>query len=221
MNLKPRVDRSFLKDTPAKKADLGIQVCDAIEAHAATYPNLPVSAADLRKTTNKLADLNVIAAGGDHLSIVQRNAVEKEWNNEFSLTADYVTFLANGNELIITNAGFKTTKTVSVTTVPPAQVVGIIATSTSKTNLHVEWTLQRGSSYICLLLKKGFGADVSLVNGQVTIGTPENLVAFKSDTHNKVDFQGLTSLTEVDIVVYAVNVKGAGVLSLPVTATIL
>ena len=221
MNLKPRVDKSFLIETSAKKADFGIIVCDALDANAASYPNLPVTSVDLRKITNRLADLNVSASSGDHLSILERNALEKEWNNEFSLTANYVTFLANGNELIITNAGFKATKSVRATSIPPVQVVGIIAASTSKTNLHIEWTLQKSCTYSCLLLKKGFGADVSLVNGQIAFASPENVVAIKNDTHNKIDFQGLTSLTEVDIVVYAINVKGAGALSLPVTATII
>ena len=221
MNLKARVDKSFLRETSAKKADFGNTVVDSLTVHAADYPNLPVPTAELKEVTNKLGKLNQQAATGDHLSIVQRNATEKEWNHLFSLTADYVTFLANGNELIIINAGFKFTKTVSVASLPPTQVTGVVALSTTKTNLHVEWALQRGSSYSCILVKKGFGADVSLINGQISMSAPENLVAIKNDTHNKIDFEGLPSLTEVDIVVYAINIKGVGALSLPVTTSII
>ena len=221
MNLKSKADKGFLRETPVKKVELGTQVHDSIVLHAADYPNLPVTVVDLLKITKILSEANLKALSGDHTAVVNRNAAEKEWDAAFSHTADYVTFVANGDELKITNAGFKATKTVASNSLPPDQVTGVVAVSASKSNLNVEWKLQKGCSYHCIIVKKGFGNDVSLVNNQILLATPEAFITSKSDTRNKIDFQGLPSLTEYDVVVYAFNAKGAGNLSLPVTVVVI
>ena len=56
---------------------------------------------------------------------------------------------------------------------------------------------------------------------QILLATPEAFITSKSDTRNKIDFQGLPSLAEYDVVVYAFNAKGAGNLSLPVTVVVI
>src|SRR5881628_3512832 len=100
----------FIRLNPSNKTTFGTAVINALTANAETFPNLPVLLAVLTSSNNALIAAINAASSGDHYAIANLKTILKEWNNNFRLTANYISNVADGNSATIRLASFIPTK---------------------------------------------------------------------------------------------------------------
>ncbi len=218
MNLIPNADKKFLQDTPSNKGPFGQHIIDSLVANPTLFLNLPYTVNVLKTANTLLINTTAAARSGDHAAIITRNNAEKDWNDKFGKTADYVSFLANGNELLITQAGFTPTKGQSTPTDLPGQAMLAKLTPHDGGILEITMappTAGKVSSYIYTVMPND-AQIITAADGTITIAlvTPGK-ISVKCDTHNTTTMGGLEVGKMMKLVVQPVNNKGVGPASVP------
>lgn len=110
MEIKVKVSLSFIGYLISKKVMLGQKICKCLETETKPFSNLPIPLETLLQTTNNLGEAEKEAMSGDSVAIEKRNELNDLWNAQFRRTADYVSFIADGNATLIKSTGFACTK---------------------------------------------------------------------------------------------------------------
>ncbi len=114
MQLASRASLAFKFKKTAMKPTFGANVINAIstlvldmKAGKTNSPNFPVPLNDLRSINNELYE--ALQAAGKNSEALLRTAI-LQWDAAFTLTANFISDMAKGNEDFIRNAGFVPTK---------------------------------------------------------------------------------------------------------------
>lgn len=204
---------AFIGYAPADKTSFGQSVITALTNNAATFPDLPIKLVNLTATNTALADAILAARTGDLVAKATLEAAEKTWNDDFRRTAEYVSFIADGDETTIRLAAFTATKAEST----PAQILpapaGLkIAGISNKGNFIAACKpLPGAKSYVFAALPKGMELSFNGNVMMVTVGDSTAYIAI--NTRSKATFSGLPSALNMDISVFAVNSAGNGAAS--------
>jgi len=205
-----QVSLAFLGDTPSHKTPLGQSVIDALTANAETFPNPPITVIELAANNNALVAAVLSAKTGDHTAEANLEIVEETWNNNFRLTAGYVSIVADGNEAIIRLAGFTATKGET----SPAQIPGIAAKlrallNGNKGNFTVSCEGVDGAkAYVFAAVPEG--ASLSYIGDMMMVNIGDKAVYIVVSTRSRAQFANLPSGAPVAVSVYAVNSAGSG-----------
>ncbi len=224
MNLLQKVSKEFLRNAPSDKVTFGQNVVDGLNAHASLFPALPYSVVVMGTANTTLFEAIAAAKSGNHADIQARNNKEKAWNNIWSKTADYVSFIAAGNAETITLAGFTPT---SGTTTPKAQPGQALLRSMGQHDggtasiemFHPGAGAQAVAAYMYLAVPTDTQISTA-ADGTITIMLPNGMRVYaKCDTHNATSMGGMTAGAQMKLVVQPVNRAGAGTPSTEKTFT--
>lgn len=222
MTLKQKVDKSFLRAAPADKVQLGQHVVDSLNAAAASFPNLPFSVDDMKSANTELNDATAAAKSGSHTDIALRNSAEKKWNDIWSKTADYVSFLAAGNALLINKSGFTPTSGESTPSTLPAPAVMDSMTQHEGGVAEVKLA-HPGAGKVTAYLYMALPADASATtaaDGTITLTLAGGeQIYLKCDTHTSTTMGGMKAGKMLKMMVQPINNKGAGGTSAPKSFT--
>ena len=218
MKLNCKTSLAFKKYKPAEKPPFGSNVIAALspqtqskQAAAAAYPEMPVPVADLQTINDALAAAITAALTGNHSSVAAVKAAIAAWNNAFTLTANYVTSIANCDESIIRSAGFVPTKSETTPTQKPGAVTGFKATINGSKGAIIAGSktgVPEAGAYLYSALPDG--ADVTYNGNTMIITVAGKSIYIMADTHRQAEFYNLPSGVPYNVSVYAVNRAGSG-----------
>ena len=117
MKIAVHVSLAFKELPYSKKVPFGYAVIDRLSGTnqkgqpvSDFFPNLPVPLAELKSISDEVAGYLAEALSGLRTAKEALKASIKEWNNAFTLTANYVNMVAHGDNSLIVMAGFNSTK---------------------------------------------------------------------------------------------------------------
>jgi hypothetical protein len=208
---KAKVLRSFMRDTPTKKTENGAHIIDELKHHTAEFPTPIPDPADLNTANEDLKQKTIAAINGGAEAIRARDESEKAWDTIFSKCCDYVDGVADGNVLIITQAGMKSTATEIHAKTAPNQPLIIDAKGdhTIKGKIDVEcMALPDADIFICM-------ASTSPISASITMSQlkPSADMVMVFSTKRKMALEGLESRKEYFIAVVGYNSAGLGAMS--------
>ncbi len=201
---------AFIDETPSQKTPFGQTVINALDDSAGTFSNPPIDLATLTTNNSDLAAAVLAAKTGERTAEANLQNVEKAWNNNFRLTAGYVSIVADGNEATIRLAGFVPTKGET----SPAQVPVI------PSNLKALLNGNKGSftascpavngakAYVFAAVPEG--ASITYNGDTMMVTAGDKTVHIKVSTRSRAQFANLLSGAQVAVSVYAVNSAGSG-----------
>ena len=99
---------AFIKHPIPNKLVLGPRVYEKMQ-NCGFYPSPPVSYADMLLINNNLKAKVVGSSGGSVLQYLEQNEAEKKWDAMMRQQARYVNFIADGDEVKLTDSGFPLT----------------------------------------------------------------------------------------------------------------
>jgi hypothetical protein len=206
-----RITRLYQTES-IKKTTFGTQVINALMANAETFPNLPVLLALLTSSNNALIAAVNAASTGDHYAVANLKAVIKEWNNNFRLTANYISNVADGDAAIVRLAGFVPTKGETTPAQKPDAPSNFYAAANgTKGLINASCTAKNKNALIFVAAPPG--ADISFIGDSMLITAGNVTVQVLTSTKNKVSFNNIPGGVIMDMSVYAVNTAGIGPLA--------
>ncbi len=220
MALKQKADKSFQRFAPDAKGVFGQHVIDEFVANTALLPSPPYTTNAMKATNNLLISSAAAARSGDHTAIAARNAAEASWNDMFGRIADYVSLLAQGNAVLITQAGFTPTAADTTASVKPNAAVLDKMTQQDGGVAKISM-VKPGAGKVAAHLSVVSSADATILSaadGTITVTMASGEKVFiKVDTHSVTTIGGLPTGKMLKVVVQPVNNKGAGPTSAPKT----
>lgn len=207
---KQQASLAFIETTATGKTSLGQTVIAALTDNATTFPNLPVAITTLAANNEDLTGAVLAARTGDHVAVANLENVIKTWDNNFRLTANYVSIVANGNEATIRLAGFTATKAETTPAQIPAAPSRLrVNINGSKGKFTAACDRVNGArGYVFAALPNG--ATINF-NGNIMMVTIGNTTAYITvNTRSRAQFTNLPSGAQMDVSVYAVNSAGSG-----------
>jgi hypothetical protein len=223
MKLTARASLGFKRQKPSSKPSFGDSVINALappvtskKKEALLWEDLPVPVPDLVILNNNLNAAVSDALTGNHTATASVKNAVKEWNAAFTLTANYITTLAAGDEEIIRQAGFVPTKTESQPRVKPGAATGFKATvngSKGAIKAGTKKPVKNTKAYVFTALPED--ATVVYNGNSMEITLDGKTIYITVDTHKEVEIYNLPSKTPYNISMYAVNSAGSG----PATAS--
>jgi hypothetical protein len=205
---------NFLKIKITDKIARGKRIISGITAQAAKLPNLPVTTAAYTTANNDLDTKYQAAVNGDRVAIAARNASEKTWNGLTKQVANYVNYVANGDQNFILACGFDHTTAESTPTHRPDTADGLEAKPIVDHAGSLDVSSNSDSNvkaYLYVAATAGFTVEQQGDNLIISAGA-ERMV-LNVDTHHAAILDGCPSATPLNIYGLEINHVGAGTLT--------
>ncbi|MGH2563000.1 MAG: hypothetical protein ACRDE5_00710 [Ginsengibacter sp.] len=213
MKLVSRVSLTFKMYKPVDKVTFGNGVINCLSpVLPPTLTTLPIPVADLQAVNDALntAVINLQTSGSRQARTVVKNAVT-EWITAFGMTAAYISMIAQGDDEIITAAGFDPTKGNS----QPKPKPGLAADFQASINGFKGAILAGSQSpvpeatvYVCYALPAGVSVNFS--ENTMILTVEGKSVYINVATQKKTEMYNLPSTATFSVGMYAVNSAGAG-----------
>ena len=148
------------------------------------------------------------------LYILARSALQqsiKEWDNAFTLTANYVNIVANGGTNLIVKAGFDSTKDDRSSRPKPETAISFKATvgSGRKTiNAGIKKGVKGAKAYVFAAVPEG--VDIKYSGDTMIIEVEGKQLFINAVTKKKTTFYNVESGKPYKLSMYAINNAGAG-----------
>jgi len=213
---KPSVSLEFKTFSIPEEIVFGQNVIDQMTANVAIFPTPDVPLVTLQTVNDDLSTTAHEAESGDHSKVAAMYTAYKVWDTTFGTHADYVDRIANGNETIILQSGFRATKSeTSPAAIPTALTVTKAEVNPLPGSVHVEVGYQQGvKNYLYFFSTEN--TPINLENHEFSLAQNPSVIGFISDNHRKVDFNNLTSGATLYLSVAAQNTAGIGVPTSPI-----
>ena len=148
---------------------------------------------------------------------------EFDWKTKFTLTANYVDNLADGDLSIIDKSGYDNTARNSVSSKILSALKNFMSHGNSKIGMGVVTSSVEDfaglKAYLFSLSHKN--ATVTTTGNQVTVYMGGEIIyCYKLNTRSSVNFTGLTSLTQMNAQAAPFNTAGIGAFTQSVEVTI-
>ena len=214
--LKLHVSHDFAKLNANDAYTFGKSVIGQITANASTFPNLPITLAELGTLTTALHDTYAQYQQYGESKKGAYTDAHNLWKIKFSRTADYVDLIADGDESIINKSGFKPTKSESTPSTKIERLTGLDGEGMRTPGVvHVESgaiSVSSNKGYCFILAQK----DVQIAqNGeQIDIYQDDKFICTIYAGNTKMhDFNGLPSVTKLQLRGFGFNPAGMGLLT--------
>ncbi len=214
LKIKPSLD--FLQLKTSDKVAKGKVIINGITAQLGKLPNLPHTAAQLTTINSDLDAKNQAAASGDRVAIAQKIASEKTWNTNFRDTANYVSYVANGDKILIEACGFDPTSGEAAAPVPAEPVNNFVASPVLRqpgiVELSCDGQSKAHSNFLFALAPSN--ATVTQDGNTLILTTASGETFYiVPDTHHHVLIEGLASSVVMNAYAVAFNTVGTGPVS--------
>jgi hypothetical protein len=208
--IKVKVSKAFLREAPLKKTEIGEHVISEIDSHNPPFTNPSPKTIDLGNANSDLKKKIQDALNGDKEAIKERDASELVWNNLFNKEADYVDSVADGDEVIIAQSGFKSTKGERSKKEKPGQVIikTVKGDYTTPGKIDIECNALPGADfYIAIAAQQT--VDMKIKNSQALF-SPQGQMGFSISSTRKLSVEDLQSGAKYFVMVIAFNTAGLG-----------
>jgi hypothetical protein len=157
--------------------------------------------------------------GGDRVAIAQKRASEKTWKGMFRDTANYVSYIANGDKGFIESCGFEATSSEGTTVVPSEPATNFVASPVlhhhGAVALSCDAQTKARSNFLFALAPAN--ATVLQIGDTIKITTESGDVIYLAlNTRKSIMIEGLPSDTVMSAYVAAFNKLGTAPVSAPV-----
>lgn len=211
MKLTSRASLAFKRERPAAKTAFGSNVITALQNASAQFPNLPVSITALQTLNSNLSAAIAAALTGNHIAVAALKIAITDWNNGFTLTANYVTSVAQGDEALIRSAGFVPTKSETQPSQKPGHANGFNATINGSKGAIIAGCKNAVPQAVSYLFS-AVPDDVTVnYNGNtMIIAVGEKTIYINAEIHKQTEFFHLPSGVSYSVSMFAVNRAGCG-----------
>ncbi len=219
MELESKASLGFKKQKPSEKPTTGTGIINALttatqpkeNSEESPFPDLPVSIANLQTTNDALADAVAAAATGSHIAKATVKTAVKNWNKNFTLTANYVTMVAQGDVALIRLAGFTPTKSESTPAQKPGALKGFAATINGSKGAIIAGS-SKALPGVCTYLYTAVPDGVTITyNGNTMIITAgDKCIYIVADTRKQTELCNLPSGVPYNVSAFGVNRAGSG-----------
>ena len=193
---------AFKPQKAAQKPTFGNSIINGLtppaqgEQDADPWPfnDLPVALKDLDAINNDLNDAVTEALTGNHSAIANVKNVVAAWNIAFTLTANYVSTVANGDATIIRKAGFVPTKGETSPMQKPGAVTGFNATINGSKGAIIAGAT-KALPDVCTYLYSAVpdGVTVTYNGNTMIITVGDKCIYLLPDTHKQTELCNLPS----------------------------
>jgi hypothetical protein len=215
-SIKIHVSHDFTKLSANDAFTFGKIIVAEISNHAATFPNLPYTIVALGAANVALNDSYLAyQQGGDSKKGAYLDAFSI-WKLKFSKTADYVDLIADGDEAIINQAGFKLTKSSSTPNPKFERLTNLDAIGIRPSGIvHMSSdNLSNISNKGYLFMLSQLGVEIKQNGEQLEIYSDGKLiVTLYAGTTRMHDFNNLPSMTKLQVHGLGFNAAGMGLLT--------
>lgn len=211
MKLTIRASLSFKRFKTAEKAAFGNKVITSLIAADAQFPNLPVTLTALKNINTGLAQAIAAALTGNYAAVAELKNKVAVWNEAFTKTANYVSTVADGSDVIIHNAGFIPTKSETTPAQKPSAVSGFKAIINGSKGAIIAGSknaVPEAKAYIYTAAPEGVNIAYHDKTMIITIG--DKSVYVIADTQKQTEFYNLPSGIPFHVNMYALNSAGSG-----------
>ena len=212
MKIQSKASLEFTNLNVELKPNFGTGVTTNLETYADEFKALPIAVTDLQDLNAVLTKGVTDAQTGNHIAKSELITTEKNWNAAFKTTANYVTSVAQGDEVIIQKSGFKPTKSESAPPVAPGALENFHAVAENAPGtVTVSSKAADAKGYLFIAAQNG--ATVTQDGNMIVITVGDIKVFVEADTNHKLMMHNLTPKTDFNISMLAFNSAGAGPLS--------
>ena len=210
MKLTSRASLAFKLEKTAAKPTFGTSVIAALSA-SIQFPDLPVTIAQLQTVNDALSAAISAALTGNHMAVAAVKNAVAAWNGDFTLTANYVTTIAKGDETIIRSGGFVPTKSETSPKPKPGGAIGFKATINGTKGAIIagaKSAVAQAYGYVYTALPDGVTVDY---NGDTMVITvADKTLYINTDTRRQTEFFNLPSGVAYNVSMFAFNAAGNG-----------
>lgn len=211
---------AFKKETPEDKVAFGTNVINmlgptpppvASKLLAKLLTDLPVPVADLEDVNNRLWAANGAAKSGAFVDVEALANVVTEWNQDFTLTANFITTMAAGNPEIIRAAGFVPTKTEAQKQPAAGATTDFVAHTNGKKGAIVARAKKKVSlakAYVFSAVPDG--VEVSYAGNVMVLTVGDKNIYVTAHTKKNVELYNLPSGVKYNVSMYGFNSAGSG-----------
>jgi len=208
MGKQSRVLEGFVRLASPDKTAFGENVIQEMTDNAGTFATPKIPLATLQATNDDLAAKIGAAIGGGIIKIQERRAAEAIWDDQFRQQAAYVNEVANGDQLIIAQSGFKYSKTDVQPAPPLPKPIYNAEAGKSKGALSLEaQPLTKAKAFLFLGAATNT-ANVVLNGNQIELQIGAEKIVMVLSTQRKSVMGGLQSASYFGTTCIAVNSAG-------------
>ena len=219
MKLVCKVSLAFKRLKVDAKVSFGANVINSLNASPdkslakinklADDPNLPLPVAQLTEINNDLARSVSDSLTGNHTAkaSVKNNIIA--WNYAFGLTANYISSLAQGDAIIILQAGFVPTKTERIPRQKPAVPKNFRATINGSKGAVIAGSRNKvPDALVYLFSALPDEAAISYVDNTIIFTVGGHNIYLTVSTSKKTEIYNLPSGVPVNMSMVAINCAG-------------
>ncbi len=201
---------AFKLKKPTTKPSFGSNVITAL-GESVLFPDLPVNIAELTTVNNALSTAIAAALTGNHTAVAAVKTAVTNWDNAFTLTANYVSSIAQGDETVIRAGGFIPTKSESQPTQKPGASAGFTATINGSKGAIIAASknaIPEARAYLYSAVPDGVTVNYNGNTMIITVG--DKIIYINADTRRQTEFYHLPSGIAYYVSMFAFNRAGNG-----------
>jgi hypothetical protein len=133
-----------------------------------------------------------------------------EWDTNYTSVSTYISMVANGSEVLITEAGFDPIKTSKTKKGKPGGINSFSATvnhSKGAVTVGAKNASDNAGAYVFAAVPKGI--TINYVGNTSVITAGENAIYIAASTKKRIDLMNLPKNTPYDVTMIAYNGEGA------------
>ena len=213
MSIKPKVSLALIQYDPTDKLKLGNEVTGGLTTYSKTFPNPPASLEEQAAMNKDLSDGITAAATGNTAAKKGLEKTVKRWDDMFRNVGTYVNGIANGDEQLIAQSGFKSTPTEPEHTKEPGAANKFeLVPENEPGNFGIKSHVPGASAYVFIALPDGVTAQQD--HDMIVLTTEDGKKLYLMlDTHPNVHFSNTETGTPLNVQVMGFNLSGNGPLS--------
>lgn len=222
MKLTCKASMAFKKLRAADKVSFGTNVINSLTpplapvllkkvAKGESETDLPVPLAQLTEINEDLRAAVSDSLTGNHTARASLKNALIAWDNAFGLTANYISRIAEGDEVIIREAGFVPTKAETTPAQRPGAPANFKATINGSKGAIIASSKQavpNASFYLFSAVPEG--AAISYVDNTIVITVGDHNVYLSASTTKETELYNLPSGVSFNVSMVAVNAAGNG-----------
>ena len=218
MKLTSKASLAFKKERPSMKPAFGANVIAALTPLAPVaknaktmYSDIPIPVADLQQLNDALAEAVAESLTGKHSAVASVKDAVIAWDYGFTVTANYISSIAEGSETIIREAGFVPTKSESQPSQKPAGATDFKATINGSKGAIVAGAKKAVPEAIAYLYSAVPDEAVVTYNDNTMIVTMGGKsIYITADTRKQTELYNLPSGVPYNVSMLAINSAGSG-----------
>ena len=215
MNLLTKASLSFKRLKVAEKPAFGANVITCLtpllaKKNKLTATGLPVPVDQLQAFNDALSAAIAAALTGNHTARLAVKTAVAEWDNAFTLTANYISEIAGGDAVVIRQSGFVPTKSERTPAQKPQAPGSFNATINGSKGAIIAGAKKVPNAKVNVFSAVPAEAIVGYNGNTMHITIGGKTIYIMVNTQKQTEFCNLPSSTPFNVSMFSVNSAGSG-----------